>query len=113
MKTFYFPPEIWTMIYEYDNTYKKVYNQCMYEMKSYFIHNRMISIMDACFEYYDIYLNRKYAVNNKSCLEYILLKKLDSRSDVYRVPTSIINHTDCWKHYMTKSNKKNYAILKS
>ena len=36
MKRVYFPPELWTMIYQYDNTYKIHYNKCMQEMNSYF-----------------------------------------------------------------------------
>ena len=63
MKRVYFPPELWTMIYQYDNTYKKYYNECIQQMNSYFNHNIMISMMKACFDYYNI-----YNVNSRSYL---------------------------------------------
>ena len=108
MKPVYFPREIWTIIYEYDNTYKTVYNQCMQEMNSYFNHNRMISLMNTCFYYYyTLYLRRSFAITNISCVKYILRK----RSDVYRDSKSVVNYKNCWNHYVVKSDKKVYTRL--
>ena len=114
MKLIYFPSEIWTMIYEYDNTYKTIYNKCIQEMCSYFNHNRMISIMNACFYYYyTLYLKRSNAINNISCVKYILYKKFDTRSDVYRDSKSIVQYKNCWDHYIRRSKKKVYTKLRN
>lgn len=115
MKQFYFPPEIWTIIYEYDNTYKKVYDQCMTEMNSYFIHNKMISIMRSCFFYYDkCYLRGRDANDSKtmSCLRYLMILKMDTRTCVYRDSNVIVNHKNCWQHYIVKSKERVYTKLK-
>ena len=37
MKQYYFPNEIWTKIYEYDNTYKIQYDKCINEMNKTFL----------------------------------------------------------------------------
>lgn len=107
MKRVYFPPELWTMIYQYDNTYKKYYNECMQQMNSYFNHNIMVSMMKACFEYYNIYNVNSRSFNKLSRLKYIVYKK-QRHADVYSDPRSIVSNRNVWDNYIKKKRKKIY-----
>ena len=107
MKRVYFPPELWTVIYQYDNTYKIHYNECMQEMNSYFIHNIMVSMMKACIEYYDIYSVNSISLKKKSYLNYIIYKK-NNHGHVYSEPNSILHNKNIWNNYIKKNKKKVY-----
>lgn len=107
MKRVYFPPELWRIIYQYDNTYKKCYNQCIQEMNSYFNHNIMISMMKACFEYYNIYNVNSRSFNKLSRLKYLIYKK-QHHADVYSDPRSIVYNRNVWNNYIKKKRKKVY-----
>lgn len=111
MKSFYFPPEIWTMIYDYDNTYKIVYNNCMQEMISYFNHNKINSIMNFRFYYYTLYLNNSRDVTKMSCITYNVLSNLRETS-VYKDLNSVVDNKDCWQHFIESSKGKIYTKLK-
>ena len=108
MKGVYFPPELWTIIYQYDNTYKIHYNKCMQEMNSYFNHNIMISIMKACFEYYNIYNVNSRSFNKLSRLKYLIHKK-QYNNNVYSDPRSIVYNRNTWNNYIVKNKKKIYV----
>lgn len=45
----YFPKEIFRIIYSYDCTYKKIYDDCLQEMSSKFNLNRCICLLNSLF----------------------------------------------------------------
>lgn len=51
----YLPPEIWRHIFEYDNTYKEIYNHLLCEMKTKTAKDICISSMKRIFESYHRY----------------------------------------------------------
>ena len=112
MKEYYFPPEIWRLIYSYVKPYKTIYNECITEMRSYCIHNKMISMMNVCFQYYnDCYLIA-HPINNLSYLKYIIKFTSNASSgEVYSNPYSIVSHRNCWDHYIKKCGKRIYTKI--
>ena len=91
------PPELWTIIYEFDPTYKNIYNQCVNELTCHFYHNRMLSIFNSIFEYHRI-----YCINNtspKSLLTYIKLLLERQQIPIYYK----FDPSNCpWSHYRQK-----------
>ena len=110
MKHIYLPPEIWTIIYQYDNTYKTIYNNCMQEMTSYFNHNKINSIMNARFYYYTLYLRNSQDVIKMPCVEYIVLNN-SRESPPYKDLNSVIHHKNCWQHFIKSPKGKIYTKL--
>ena len=86
MKQYYFPNEIWKIIYEYDNTYKLQYNKCINEMNKTFWYMRTNYMLKWIFSYYEIAkkspINR--IIHRISLLEYIIKWKNCKGEDSYR-----------------------------
>ena len=102
------PPELWTIIYEFDPTYKNIYNQCVNELTCHFYHNRMLSIFNSLFEYHRI-----YCINNtspKSLPTYIKLLLERQQIPIYYK----FEPSNCpWNHYREKTQHyKNPAYNK-
>ena len=113
MRPVYLPPEIWIMIYEYDSTYKIVYNNCMQEMMSYFNHNRINCIMNTRFYHYNtLYLNHSNDKTKMSCSKYIKLTNLrDTHYSPYKNLNSVVHNKDCWQHFIKSSKGKIYTKM--
>jgi hypothetical protein len=111
MKSFYFPPELWTIIYQYDNTYKIVYDNCMQEMISYFNHNKINCIMKARFYYYTLYLINSQDVIKMPCINYITIT--NSRESLpYKDLNAVVHNRNCWQHFIKSPKGKIYTKLK-
>lgn len=86
MKKYYFPNEIWTTIYEYDNTYKIQYDKCINEMNKTFWYIRTNDMLKWIFSHYELAkkapINR--IVHRISLLEYIIKWKNCNNVDNYR-----------------------------
>ena len=71
MKQYYFPNEIWTIIYEYDNTYKLKYKNCINELNRHFWYIRSNSMLEWIFYFHSI---AKQSPQNKLIHQISLLK---------------------------------------
>ena len=86
MKQYYFPNEIWTIIYEYDNTYKLKYKNCINELNRHFWYIRSNAMLEWIFHYHNMAkqtpINR--LVHKISLLKYIIKWKNSQHLDDYR-----------------------------
>ena len=110
MSSVYLPPEIWTIIYQYDNTYKIVYNNCIQEMMSYFNHNKINSIMKERFYYYTLYLDHSQDVIKMSCIKYIVIASSRERPP-YKDLNSVVQYKNCWQNFIKSPKGKIYTKL--
>ena len=83
MKQYYFPNEIWTKIYEYDNTYKIQYDKFLNEMNKTFWYMRTNYMLKWIFSYYNIARNSPM-IHKISLLTYIIKWKHFENVDNYR-----------------------------
>ena len=103
------PNEILKIVYEYDSSFRIIFNLCIKEMNSFFYFNRTIDMLNFLNSNYQIYnkVNKSHFIR-LSFLEYVKHLNIDVRTAyIYR---NIEKVKEIWYHYRLKDKKINKKI---
>ena len=102
------PSEVIALIYNYDITFRSIFNLCIKEMISFFYNNRTINMLNCLNDYYKIYnkVNKSHT-NKLNYLNYIKELKTDLRTKNILCNINVIE--DVWQHYRFKNKNRIYG----